>query len=62
MTTKLGYVCFFNGKRIEIFADSMFQAREHAEKVFKPSKSKKHMISVILAEIDGKPVIQSTNL
>jgi hypothetical protein len=62
MATKLGYVCFYNGKRVEIFADSMFQARELAEKLFKPSKSKKHMISVVLAEIDGKTVVQNISL
>ena len=51
-----GYKCFFNGKSIDVYAENMFKARTEAEKVFKPSKSKAHMISVCLCEKGGEQV------
>ena len=52
-----GYVCFYNGKRWECYASSMFAAKEKAVAYFKPPKSKRHMVSVVLAEKDGKQVV-----
>jgi hypothetical protein len=56
---KLGYVAFFNGKRHELYADSLFDAKTKAVEHFKPAKSKAHMVSVVLAEKDGKPVVHT---
>jgi hypothetical protein len=36
---------------------SMFDAKEKAIAHFKPPKSKQHMVSVVLAEKDGKQVV-----
>ena len=52
-----GYVCFYNGKRWECYANSMFAAKEKAVAHFKPPKSKRHTVSVVLAEKDGKQVV-----
>ena len=52
-----GYVCFYNGKRWECYASSMFAAKEKAVAHFKPPKSKRHMVSVMLSEKDGKQVV-----
>lgn len=52
-----GYVCFYNGKRWECHASSMFDAKEKAVAHFKPPKSKQHMVSVVLAEKDGQQVV-----
>ena len=54
-----GYVCFYDGKRWECHASSMFDAKEKAVDHFKPPKSKRHMVSVVLAEKDGKQVEHS---
>ena len=54
-----GYVCFYGGKRWECYASSMFAAKEEAVAHFKPQKSKRHMVSVVLAETDGKQVEHS---
>ena len=54
-----GYVCFYDGKRWECYANSMFAAKEKAVAHFKPPKSKQHMVSVVLAEKDGKQVEHS---
>lgn len=47
---KYGYIAFFNGKKVELYADSTFHAQKLATQYFKPAKSKQHMISVMLAE------------
>jgi len=46
-----GYVCFYNGKRIEIYADSLYAAKLKAIAEFKAPKSKQNLISVNLAEL-----------
>ena len=53
-----GYVCFYNNKQIEVYATSLFEAKTKAIALFKPPKSKQHMISVCLAERpDGSEVL-----
>ena len=56
----LGYVCFYNGKRIELYADNLLDAKLKAIEAFKAPKSKQYLISVVLAEKDGNPVVHST--
>jgi hypothetical protein len=51
-----GYVCFFNGRRTEVYAADMFEAKRKAVAFFKPRRNQEHMISVILAEKNGEPV------
>lgn len=45
-----GFVCFYNSKRIEIFAASLYAAKLQAIAQFKAPKSKSHMVSVVLAK------------
>lgn len=55
-----GYKCFFNGKVIEVCAESLYQAKLKAIAAFKPRKSQEHMISVVLCErADGSTVNHS---
>jgi len=50
----LGYVCFWRGKRFEVFAETSYAAQK---KVAAEHKIKRqHEITVVLAEKDGKPV------
>ena len=46
-----GFVCFYNSKRIEVYAASMYAAKLQAIAQFKAPRSKEHMISVVLAEL-----------
>lgn len=55
---QFGYVCFYNGKRHELYASSLWDAKQKAVAHFKVPKSKEHMVSVLLAEKDGQPVEQ----
>jgi hypothetical protein len=52
-----GYVCFYRGKRIEVYAENLLEAKEKAVTEFKARK--RHEVSVILAEIDGEEVIHT---
>lgn len=51
-----GYVVFYNGKRHELYAASLYAAKEAAIAHFKVPPRKSHMVSGILAEVNGKSV------
>lgn len=56
-----GYVYFYNGKEIAVYAPDKAAAKDKAVAHFKPPKSKSHMVHGMIAEDkDGKPVIHST--
>jgi hypothetical protein len=50
-----GYVCFWKGKRHEVYAETTLEAQELAAKFFKAKKQ--YQVTVVLAEKDGQPVI-----
>lgn len=49
-----GYVAFYKGKRIEVMADTSYQAQLQAAQIFKARKS--YDVTVMLAEKDGEQV------
>ena len=52
-----GYVFFYHGKRIELYAKTLFDAKQLAVAHFNPPKSKQHMVHGQIAENqDGTPV------
>ncbi len=57
MSQQYGYIAFFGGKREEIRAATLLEAKQEAIKRFKPSKKNQHMVHVVLAEKpDGETV------
>ena len=58
-----GYVCFWSGKRCEVYADTLFAAKEKAIAEFQRNAGRKrvksHMVSVVLAEKDGEQVVHN---
>ena len=54
------YIAFYNGKKEIILADTSYSAQCNAARVFNVSDKKSHLISVMLAEKDGQPIIHST--
>lgn len=52
-----GYVAFYNGKRIEVHAATLLQARDKAALIFKTKQSWK--IACVLAEKNGEQVAHS---
>lgn len=53
-----GYVCFYTGKRTEVYASTTYEAQTKAAAFFKARKQ--YEVTVVLAEKAGTPVIHST--
>ena len=51
-----GYVCFYNRKRIEVYAKSSYAAQLEARDILKVPASKTYLITVVLAEKNGEQV------
>lgn len=56
-----GYICFYNGKRMELYSHSSYAAQQSAIRFFKPPKSKEHMVHVHLAEKHGETVVHTAD-
>jgi hypothetical protein len=54
-----GYLCFYKDKKIEVYADTSFEAQKKAALIFKAKKN--YMVNVVLCEKKGKEIIHSTN-
>ena len=51
-----GYIFFYNDKRLEVYAETLYAAQLKAIEHFKPPKSKRHMVHGMLAEKNGEQV------
>jgi len=55
-----GYVAFYQGKRIEVYAPSLYAAQNKVAEQLKVPAKKQHLISVTLCEHeDGSEVIHT---
>lgn len=54
-----GYVCFYRGKRTEVYADTSLEAQTQAAKHFKAKKA--YEVTVVLAEKGGEPVVHTAD-
>jgi hypothetical protein len=54
-----GYVAFYNGKRAEVRANDLYSAKKEAIKVFGVPRKREHMVTVMLAEKKGDPVVHT---
>lgn len=55
---RYGYIALYGEKRWELYASSLYAAKQAADAHFKPPKSKRHLVTVHLAEVDGETVTQ----
>lgn len=53
-----GYIAFYRGKQVEVYADSSYEAQQKAAAMFKARKS--YEVTVVLAEKGGQQVVHST--
>ena len=53
------YIAFFNGRQLELQADSQYAAVLMARKELKVSKSKEGLLAVVLAAKGGEAVVDS---
>jgi hypothetical protein len=51
---KNGYIAFYRGKKIEVYASTSYEAQQLAAKEFKAKKS--YEVTVVLAERNGEQV------
>lgn len=54
-----GYICFFNGRTVEVYAASSYEAQKKAAQELKVKPNKQYMITVCLAEREGQSVSMS---
>ena len=58
MTKQLyGYVAFWCGKRVELYAPSLLQAKQDAIEFWRVPRSRQSQVVVVLAEVDGQTVV-----
>lgn len=53
-----GYVCFYKGKRVEVYADSIFAAQQQGATLLRAKRA--YEVTVVLAEKNGETVTHST--
>ena len=58
---RYGYICYYNGKEIQVYAKSVLSARAKAAVAGKVPLKNMHKIDVHLAERDGEPVIHTAD-
>lgn len=58
-TVNNGYLCFYKGKQIEVYAATAYAARQQAAALLKAKHP--YDLVVVLAEKAGQPVLVSTN-
>ena len=51
-----GYIAHWSGRRIEIRAATLYDAKKRAAELLRVPAKQQHMIAVLLAEKDGAPV------
>ena len=56
-----GYICFYDRKRIEVYADTTWEAYVKAIATFKVSKKNEYKVSVHLAEKNGEQVVHTAD-
>jgi hypothetical protein len=54
-----GYICFYKGKKFEVYAETSYEAQKLVASKHKIKKS--YEITVVLAEKQGNPVTHSTS-
>lgn len=56
-----GYIFFYNDQRVEIDAETLYQAKLKALEHFRPPKSKAHMVHGMIAEKNGEQITHIAN-
>ena len=54
-----GYKAFYQGKSVEVYAETSYQAQQLAAAKLKVPEKKRYLITVVLCEKGGKPVVHT---
>ena len=55
------YLAFYNGNKVEIEANSLYEAKLTAIDKLKPKRKQEHMITVVLVEAAGRGVVHNAD-
>lgn len=55
-----GYICFYKGKQIEIYAETSYEAQTKAAATFRAKKA--YEVTVMLAEKGGEQVVHAPTM
>lgn len=50
-----GYICYYKNKKVEVYANTSYAAQQEAAK--KLGAKKTYQVTVVLAELNGEPVV-----
>ena len=50
-----GYICYYKNKKTEVYANTSYEAQQEAAK--KLGAKKAYQVNVVLAELNGEPVV-----
>jgi uncharacterized protein (DUF952 family) len=54
-----GYIAFYKGKQVEVYANTSYEAQQKAAVMFKVKPAKSYDVAVVLAERNGQQVVHS---
>lgn len=57
-----GYIGFFNSKRVEVYAETLWDAKQKVMFELKVKPKQAGMVSVMLAEKNGEPVVHVADM
>lgn len=55
-----GYIGLYLGKKVEVYADGIWEAKQKAIQLLNVPKKKQSLLSIVLAEVNGKDYINNT--
>jgi hypothetical protein len=54
------FIAVYQGERIEVYADTIWQAKQNAVKILSVPKKKQGLLSIMVSVVDGKGVLHNT--
>lgn len=54
-----GYIAIYEKRRAEIYAPTLYDAKQRAVTLLNVPHKKRHLIAILLAEKNGQPVIHN---
>jgi len=55
-----GYIGLYSGTKVEVYADSIWEAKQKAIQLLNVPKKKEGLLSIMLAEVNGTQYVHNT--
>jgi hypothetical protein len=56
-----GYIGLYSGTKVEVYADSIWEAKQKAIQLLNVPKKKEGLLSIMLAEVNGTQYVHNTS-